>query len=173
MNNSAYDEIGAHDLVFQFPNVTTFDWTKYYVDVQVPDDPKAIAFSARIHVYSRFTGTVYFDDLEVEKIGSVTDVSSNEVIPAKFEVFQNYPNPFNPTTTISYAIPTGSFVSLKIYDILGREVRTLVNTEQKPGVYNTVWNGDNNFGNKVASGIYIYRVVAGNKIQSKKMILMK
>ena len=173
MNNSAYDEIGAQDLVFQFPNVTTFDWTKYYVDVTVPDDPKATAFSTRIHIYSRFTGTVYFDDLEVEKIGSVTDVSSNEVIPAKFEVYQNYPNPFNPTTTISYSIPTGSFVSLKIYDILGREVRTLVNTEQKPGVYNTVWNGDNNFGNKVASGIYIYRVVAGSKIQSKKMILMK
>ena len=173
MNNSAYDEIGAQDLVFQFPNVTAFDWTKYYVDVTVPDDPKAIAFSARIHIYSRFTGTVYFDDLEVTKIGSVTDVSSNEVIPAKFEVFQNFPNPFNPTTTISYSIPTGSFVSLKIYDILGREVKTLVNTEQTPGVYNTVWNGDNNFGNKVASGIYIYRVVAGSKIQSKKMILMK
>jgi hypothetical protein len=173
MNNSPYDEIGGQDLVFQFPNVTSFDWTKYYVDVTVPDDPNAIALSARIHVYSRFTGTIYFDDLEVVKVGSTTGVSDGKVIPAKFQVYQNYPNPFNPSTTISYSIPSGSFVTLKVYDILGREVKTLISAQQAPGVYNMVWNGDNNYGSKVSSGIYIYRVVAGSKIQTKKMILMK
>ena len=173
MNNSPYDEIGGQDLVFQFPNVTSFDWTKYYVDITVPDDQNAIALSARIHIYSRFTGTVYFDNLEVQKVGSTTDVADGKIIPSKFEVFQNYPNPFNPSTTISYALPQNSFVTLKVYDILGREVKTLVNSEQVPGIHNMIWNGENNYGSKVSSGIYIYRVVAGNYIQTKKMILMK
>ena len=174
-NNLGYSPVGAqNDYQFKFPDATSFDWTQYSLDIQVPDDPNAKALEVRLHVYARFTGTIYFDDLEVKKIGSATtDVNNEKIIPARFEVYQNYPNPFNPSTKISYSIPTSSFVTLKIYDILGREVKTLVNTEQKPGVYNTVWNGDNNFGNKVSSGIYIYRVVAGNNIQVKKMILMK
>jgi flagellar hook assembly protein FlgD len=60
-----------------------------------------------------------------------------------------------------------------VYDIVGREVKTLVNTERSPGVYSIHWNGDNNYGSKVASGIYLYRVVAGNFTQVKKMILLK
>jgi hypothetical protein len=167
------------DAVFTFPSVTSFDWTQFYTDFQVPDqvpdggDPP-IGMEARLHVYSTFTGTVYFDDLTIQSTTEPTDVEdANHLVPAKFEVFQNYPNPFNPTTTISYTLPKNSFVTLKVYDVLGREVKTLVNTEQKPGVYNMLWNGENNFGTKVASGIYIYRVTAGAKVQSKKMILMK
>lgn len=96
-----------------------------------------------------------------------------ETVPKVFDVSQNYPNPFNPTTTIRYAIPENNFVSIKIYDILGREIKTLVNEEVKAGVYKVTWNGINNYGSRVASGAYIYRVVSGSNVVTKKMLLIK
>jgi len=122
-NNATYDEIGAKDLVFKFPAVTAFDWTQYYVDVTVPSDPNVRSMSVRIHPYSQFTGTIYFDDLGIEVISTVTDVKNNNVIPVSYSLYQNYPNPFNPSTIISYAIPENSKVTLKIYDVLGQEVK--------------------------------------------------
>ncbi|MCH7724747.1 MAG: T9SS type A sorting domain-containing protein, partial [Bacteroidetes bacterium] len=150
----------------------SFDWRQYFIDIQVPNDPEAVAMSVRLHAYSRFTGTVYWDDLKVEKTGSPTNVE-DATIPTEFSVTQNYPNPFNPSTTIKYSIPQQSIVTIKVYDILGTEVKTLVNGERTPGIYSVQWNGDNNYGSKVATGIYIYRVVAGNFVQVKKMILLK
>ncbi len=77
--NDTYDEIGAQDMVFQFPAVTSFDWTKYYADVTVPDNPNVKSLSVRIHIYAKFTGTIYFDKLEVEKmdIPEITLMSPN------------------------------------------------------------------------------------------------
>jgi hypothetical protein len=111
------------------------------------------------------------DVLEVKK-APPTSVE-DEFLPVSHNLFQNYPNPFNPSTIISYSIPNVSFVSLKIYDILGREVKTLVNSEQNTGIYNIQWNGDNNYGSKVSSGIYLYKIEAGNFMMTKKMILLK
>jgi len=170
--NDAYDEIGAKDLVFAFPGVTSFGWTKYYVDVTVPSDTKIKSLSVRIHPYSRFTGTIYFDNLEVEVL-KTTDVTSNEISPVSYSLIQNYPNPFNPSTIISYALPKISFVTLRIYDVLGREVKTLINQEQAPGIHKVEWKGDNNYGSKIASGTYIYRIEAGDFSQTKKMIFLK
>lgn len=127
----------------------------------------------RLHVYSRFVGTVYFDDLTIEDIGLTAVGDVNKLVPTNFTVFQNYPNPFNPTTIISYSLPQAVPVKVIVYDILGREVKTLVNATQKAGVQQIVWNGDNNFGRKVASGIYMYRVTAGQQSQVKKMIMLK
>ncbi len=104
--------------------------------------------------------------------GSATAVKENEV-PTQFELTQNYPNPFNPSTMISYSITKSSFVSLKVYDILGREVKTLVSQQMNAGKHNLNWNGDDNYGNKVSSGTYIYRITADNFVSSKKMILIK
>jgi hypothetical protein len=170
--NDPYDEIGAKDLVFAFPAVTQFGWTKYYVDVTVPDDPKVKSLSVRIHPYSRFTGKIYFDELELSVI-SLTDVQSDKVIPENFSLSQNFPNPFNPSTIISYSLPTNSFVSLIIYDLLGREVKTLVNNDQNSGTYKVQWNGENNFGSKVSSGLYIYTIRSGQFNESRKMVLLK
>ncbi len=171
-NNDGFDGTGP-DSVFALPSVTSFGWTQFHVDFQVPDNPATIGMETRIHIYSTFTGTVYFDDLTIQKI-AVTDVKNlNQLIPNKFEVYQNYPNPFNPTTLISYALPKASNVKVVIYDMLGREVKTLVDNYQTPGNHQIVWNGDNNYGEKVASGAYIYRVVAGNYIATKKMVLLK
>lgn len=93
--------------------------------------------------------------------------------PNDFTLFQNYPNPFNPTTQISFQLPEASEVKLSIYNTLGQEVRTLVSGNFDRGVHSVSWDATNNFGNKVASGIYLYRIEASNFVQQKKMILMK
>jgi hypothetical protein len=81
---------------------------------------------------------------------------------------QNYPNPFNPTTTISYQLPVASEVSLKVYDVLGREVVVLVNGRQAAGSYNIMLNGAG-----LSSGVYFYRLQAGSFVATKKMMLVK
>ncbi len=85
-----------------------------------------------------------------------------------YSLSQNYPNPFNPTTVIDYTIPKESHVMLKIYDVLGQEVETLVNEEQNVGRYQVQFDGS-----RVASGVYFYRLVAGNHVVTKKMLLLK
>ena len=85
-----------------------------------------------------------------------------------YAISQNYPNPFNPATTINYQIPKSNFVILKIYDLLGREVRTLVNEEQPTGEYTVTFNAGS-----LASGLYFYTLRAGNFTQTKKMMLLK
>ena len=106
-------------------------------------------------------------------VGSVTDVSGNIDFIKEYSLEQNYPNPFNPSTMIKYTLPHNSFVTLKIYDILGREIKTLVSENQNSGQYSIQWDGTDNSGNRVTSGIYIYKIVANNYVASKKMILMK
>jgi hypothetical protein len=93
--------------------------------------------------------------------------------PAEFSLSQNYPNPFNPTTQIRFELPLTSMVDLKIYDILGREIKTLVKGELNPGTYAYEWDGRNNFGTPVSSGMYRYRITAGNFSETKKMMLLK
>ena len=100
------------------------------------------------------------------------DQQSTE-IPSKFELSQNYPNPFNPSTKIDFSIPKNEFVSIKIYDITGREVYTLVNEKMNAGKFSTSWLAIDKAGMRVPSGVYFYRIIAGNYIESKKMVLLK
>ena len=94
--------------------------------------------------------------------------------PDEFKLEGNYPNPFNPTTTIKYALKEDVKVSLKIYNTLGQEVRTLVNENQNKGYKEIMWDGKNNQGSVVPSGIYMYRLVAGSSfVKSNKMMLVK
>lgn len=170
-NNAGWGEFWASDIPLVFPNATSFDWTQFTVGVKVLDGTQSI--SVRLHPLGRFKGTVYMDDLEITKVGTATDVKDRQSVPTNYSLSQNYPNPFNPSTSIKYSIPTNSFVTVRVYDMLGREVKTLVNGAKNVGTYNVVWNGENNFGNKVSSGTYIYRITAGNFVQVKKMILLK
>ena len=104
----------------------------------------------------------------------ITDVEKSPVVPSEYKLEQNYPNPLNPSTTISFTIPNIEttrrvvFTTLKVYDILGREITTLVNEEKVPGSYNVYFNGNN-----LPSGIYFYRLAAGNYTTTKKMLLLK
>jgi hypothetical protein len=110
-------------------------------------------------------------------IDLISDIESKPVnqpkledflVPKNFEVKQNYPNPFNPTTTIEYSIPKDANVSLKIFDVLGKEVATLVNDQKSAGTYIINWNASN-----FSSGLYFYRVTAGDFTDTKKMFLVK
>jgi uncharacterized repeat protein (TIGR01451 family) len=99
--------------------------------------------------------------------------NSDNILPEKFELYQNYPNPFNPSTTISFALPKSELVKLKIYDILGREVRMLINSRMQPGIKKVDWDGRNKHGHPVPSGLYFYRLKAGNFTDVKKMLIIK
>ena len=92
--------------------------------------------------------------------------------PSKSAALQNYPNPFNPSTTISFKIQSACFITLKVYDVLGKEIAILVNEEKPAGIYDIVWNGKNNSGIKLTSGVYFYRLTAGSFVQTRKMILL-
>jgi len=113
------------------------------------------------------------DGLYILRNDLITGVNNNKgEIPTNFVLGQNYPNPFNPTTVINYSIPKRSFVTLKIYDILGREVLTLVNEEKPAGNYKVTFNGVN-----LPSGVYFYRLSATGKannfVETKKLVLLK
>ena len=106
----------------------------------------------------------------VYKYELTTEISDKLNIPSEFALSQNYPNPFNPETTISYKVQAASQINLKVYDVLGNEVATLVNEYKQPGSYNFQFSIRNY---QLTSGVYFYRLIAGNFNQTKKMILMK
>jgi len=108
----------------------------------------------------------------IDKLDMITIVSESE-IPNSFALHNNYPNPFNPSTTIKYDIPEKSHVSLSIYDINGQIVKNLVESEQSAGKYNMVWDGTNNNGKVVTSGIYLLRISAGDFTKIQKMMMLK
>jgi hypothetical protein len=121
-------------------------------------------------------GTTYFYRLEVVdvngKVGYTEPVKSENKAVA-FRLAQNYPNPFNPVTEIMYNLPTSCNVRLEVYNVLGQRIATLVNEHQKAGSKVVSWNGKDSVGNDVASGVYFYRINAGEFVEMKKMILLR
>ena len=113
---------------------------------------------------SNFTSSASFTMTPTD----VTSINSNSGTIQNYKLYQNYPNPFNPTTVIKYSVPMASRVTLKVYNILGSEVATLVNGEKAVGNYSVTFNGSN-----LASGIYFYQLKAGSFVQTKKLVLMK
>ena len=95
------------------------------------------------------------------------------MVPAVFALHQNYPNPFNPTTQIKYDIAEDSFVSITIYDVMGRNIRTLMNVNQTAGYHSIQWDAKNDMGEGVSAGMYIYVIQAGEFRATKKMVLLK
>jgi hypothetical protein len=117
---------------------------------------------------------VFYDAWDFDTQSPSTGVEDNQnAIPTEFALQQNYPNPFNPTTTIQFSLPEAVDVTLKVFNMRGQEVRTLVNSRQGAGYYAIEWNGTDNNGNKMTSGLYLYKIVAGDNIVTKKMLLMK
>ncbi|MCF8259581.1 MAG: choice-of-anchor A family protein [Melioribacteraceae bacterium] len=102
----------------------------------------------------------------------VTSVS-NQTNPIEFALKNNYPNPFNPTTNIKFSVPQATFVTLKVYDMLGREIRTLVNSTIAGGNHEVVWNGKDDNGSLVSTGLYLYRLETQGFTKSHKMLLLK
>ena len=100
--------------------------------------------------------------------GRGSEKSKNNFIPNEYSLSQNYPNPFNPITHLEFGISELGFVSLKVYDVLGREIKILVNEIRPAGIYKIEFNGSN-----FASGVYFYRIEAGDFVQTKRMVLIK
>ncbi len=116
----------------------------------------------------------YFDNIVVKSI-TTTGIEDRPTasIPADFHLMQNYPNPFNPSTQIAYRLPSSGFVSLTVYDLLGRMVRTLVSGEQEAGYKTVAWDGRDQLGNSVPSGVYFYSLKAGTIVESMRMVLIR
>lgn len=119
-------------------------------------------------------GTIYFDDLRLLRKTSVGVDEPTPTLPSAFALYQNFPNPFNPETTIRYQIPGGwQHVVLTVYDMTGKIVKTLVDVEQAAGDYTIHWDGKNADGKPVASGTYLYKISAGEFVQTKRMTLVR
>jgi hypothetical protein len=140
------------------------------------DSSSTVTFSggsALLNVTVPGYGTAIYilsDSLKRIVVPSVTDVAraAASTMPAKFGLEQNYPNPFNPSTTIRFAIPAAGMVSLKIYDVLGREVSGLVNSTMQAGSYQVQWNAVG-----MPSGMYVYELRAGSFVDMKRMMVVK
>ena len=104
---------------------------------------------------------------------SSASVSSDDLLPNKVKLYQNYPNPFNPSTEIAFDMALYKGVELKIFNLLGKEIKTLVDTKVKPGNHKVVWNGQDDRGKEVSSGVYFYRLKTENFVKQKKLILLR
>ncbi len=105
---------------------------------------------------------------DYEQFGTIGVNTIGNTIPREFKLEQNYPNPFNPNTIIKFQIKDSRFVTIKVYDILGREITTLINEKKSPGIYEVSFDGSN-----FASGVYFYRIQAGDFVRVKRMVLIK
>ena len=110
--------------------------------------------------------------LSVEEARSLAGAEPR-VVPSRYALYDNRPNPFNPVTTIAYDLPRDGRVRLTIYDVRGAPVKDLVNAPEPAGRHSTTWDGRNQRGEPVASGVYFYRLTVGDFVQTKKMVLLK
>ena len=100
-------------------------------------------------------------------------LNNNITMPDQFMIHNNYPNPFNPVTTLYYDLPENCLVNITIYDMLGRQVKTLIKQTQAVGYRSVIWDASNDYGEPVSAGIYLYQIQAGEYISTKKMVLLK
>jgi hypothetical protein len=160
--NTPYQEIVADTAGTEMDNLT---WGLiFWESVFCKGDTVQIVYGNRLTTEDLFTFTT---------IPSMVLNNNDNMLPEKFELYQNYPNPFNPSTTISFALPKSELVKMKIYDILGREIRTLINKTMQPGIKRIEWDGRDSRGNAVSTGIYFYRLDAGKFSEVKKMLIIK
>ena len=107
-------------------------------------------------------------DIGADEFDGIVGVEDEETLPTEYALEQNYPNPFNPATTFRYSISTQSKVVIKVFDILGNEITTLIDEEKSVGTYELRWNAVN-----LPSGVYFYQLKAGDYVDTKKMILLR
>ena len=143
------------------------------------------ADSAFINPDGQYSGITNFDFVVTDTSGysdtvtiviyikNVVGIVNEGLIPQAYSLSDNYPNPFNPQTTISYGLPQQSDLSLVIYNIMGQEIMRWDEQNSQAGFYQKIWNGRNKFGVSVGSGVYFYRIIAGEFVKTRKMILLK
>jgi hypothetical protein len=177
---------GAVELLWGIPPEagSQFDVSRARVDGETTGDFVRIADDVRTGAAGELRlvdGAVQPGDRYLYRIESVDDPSLSFTTVAVYvgiaraELGQNYPNPFNPTTTIEYLVPDGALqpVSLVVYDVTGARVRTLVDAPQRGGRYAVEWDGRNEIGQRVSSGVYFYRLVQPGFSSTRKMVVLK
>jgi predicted GH43/DUF377 family glycosyl hydrolase len=170
---------GIPYLLISFPGYATssdgINWTKY-AENPISNDPSVVSSGDAYYDGSTYHMWFSFCEWDGEchfrihySTAGITGIDEHSLnLPNQFELSQNYPNPFNPTTTINYQIPELSFVTLKVYGVLGNEIATLANEEKPIGSYEVEFNAT-----ALPSGIYFYRLQAGSFVETKKMVLIK
>jgi hypothetical protein len=143
----------------QYSDLTVTNNTTYYYKIASIDD------QGNVNEYSNVVNATPEE--------STLGTESENGLPDKFAVFQNYPNPFNPTTIIQYALPEQQFVQVVIFDMLGKEIKTLVSDIENAGIKSVTWDGTNSDGKYLSGGIYFYRVTMGQHTETRRMLLLK
>lgn len=163
----------------KYGNYSLFDSTTdtNYTDNEVarfgPLDNNMVYYYIRTRNNSQGSGLYSASSDTVSINGSYNPLEKRAARANEIILYPNYPNPFNPTTEISYRLQSDDFVSLTIYNSLGQAVRTLVREKQTSGYYNVIWDGKNNAGQVVPSGIYLYRLHTGSFTKTMKMLMVK
>ena len=183
-------EEDAVQLTWDAPVDADFDYFRIYRSTEPGFDPSGT------EPYSESIGTLFIDTevnidqtyyyilsavdshgnesgFSEEVSATIVSIEEGQLIPQEFVLFDAYPNPFNPSTTIKYGLPTQSDATLIIYNLVGQEIVRWQEYNLTAGYYEKTWNGTNRLGNPVASGIYIYRLIAGDFVQTRKMVLLK
>ena len=140
-------------------------------DLEVTEPIGAISFNGSL------SGTFYLDDLRLVSDGPspITAVieSRDQSMPGSFSLFQNYPNPFNPETTIRFDLPQSQEIELAVYNLTAQRVATLVHGRREAGSYSVQWDGRNDDGLELASGVYFYRLTAAEQVETRKLLLLR
>ena len=170
---TAYDTVSGEDMVIGYgffrTNATTSSWADFSANIDYSSDavPEVAHIRAEIGVNLN-VGQSYFylDDLSFTPVVGVQDPEEN--LPSKYALSQNFPNPFNPNTTIRFSLPQSNYVTMKVFNVLGEEVASLVSQVLLAGAHTADWNAG-----KMESGIYFYRIRAGAFSDVKKMLYLK
>jgi hypothetical protein len=154
-------------------NVNSEDWIELSATFTTPastDD--VVAWGFWFGSWGAADAVIRVDDISLMATAT-TGVEANDAMPAKYALSQNYPNPFNPVTTLDFSLQARGEVEMAVYDLVGHKVRTLVNAAMSSGVHSVTWDGRNDSGDLLSSGIYFYRLTAGSNTITKKMLFLK
>ncbi len=151
-------------------------WQEQLINISdLADNRKSVTIMFELQSNGEgWAGGWNIDDVLVtgDLVSSISQASS-ETVPDEFQLFDNYPNPFNPITKLAYTIPSNQHVELKIINVLGRKVNTLVFEDQEAGFHQIIWNGKDSNGNTISSGVYLYQLKVGECVQTKKLLFLK
>jgi hypothetical protein len=148
-----------------YPNIVAGASAYHYCDIEIND--------GSLRFVSVSTGGDTLDEFTLNGTMTAVEPDTGNPSPREFALYGAYPNPFNPSTTISFMIPEASHVDLSIYTAVGRKVRTLVRGKLDAGRFGYAWDGRNNAGRRLSSGLYFYRLRSGDKTLSKKILLLR
>ncbi|MBN1407552.1 MAG: T9SS type A sorting domain-containing protein, partial [Calditrichaceae bacterium] len=173
-----WDLVGGDQFVYldQRTGKENQDWTKITVIAQAPEEAAGFSMRARFNNFP--TGSVWYDDFAFQEATLIPTAieefgKHGAKIVTEYMLRNNYPNPFNPITNIEYYVPKAGSVSLVVYNVVGQKVRTLIEGHHNPGTFHAIWDGCNNAGEMLSSGVYFYQLKGTDAVITKKMTFIK